>query len=208
MKDRTRAKELAKTDPIGWFEKLYQEGIDNIPWANLQPNPNLLSWWSKDTFRPAGLDALVVGCGLGDDAEQLSAWGFRVTAFDVSPTAIEKAKVRFPQSAVHYQQADLFQSQVLGQFDFVFEAYTVQALPVEFRESALLAVADKVRKNGHLLLIARGRNDDDPLGEMPWPLSRKDLSALTLKVVSFEDYVEHDTEDIPIRRFRVLYNKI
>ncbi|MCC5670705.1 class I SAM-dependent methyltransferase [Nostoc sp. CHAB 5784] len=36
----------------------------------------------------SGQKALVIGCGLGDDAEAIASLGFEVTAFDISPTAI------------------------------------------------------------------------------------------------------------------------
>ncbi len=69
--------------------------------------------------------ALVVGCGLGDDAEFLSQQGFTVTAFDVSPTAIAWCKQRFPGSTVSYHVTDLFEPSAkwLSSFDFVLEYY-------------------------------------------------------------------------------------
>ena len=107
MPDRKRARELAaesiqKGDPVGWFEKLYQEaerGDAAIPWADLEPNPRLLDFWKTHPCETAGKRALVIGSGFGDDAEQLAAWGFKTTGFDVSKTAIESAKKRFPQIA-------------------------------------------------------------------------------------------------------------
>jgi hypothetical protein len=54
-----------------------------IPWAALAPQPALMAW--LDRQRPAA-----GGCGLGDDAEEVSRRGYRVTAFDVSPTAIRR----------------------------------------------------------------------------------------------------------------------
>ena len=51
--------------------------------------------------------ALVVGCGLGDDAEFIAGLGFSVVAFDISASAIAAAQQRFPQSTVRYRVADL-----------------------------------------------------------------------------------------------------
>ena len=56
------------------------------------------------------------------------------------------------------------------------------------------------------LTIKGARDETDPRGEMPWPLSRKELSHFTqigLRELSLEDYL--DSEDPPVRRFRVLY---
>jgi SAM-dependent methyltransferase len=221
MPDRTRARQLAAEslsagDPHGWFERLYQEaaaGTAPVPWANLCPNPNLAGWWERNAFNAEGRSALIVGCGFGDDAEQIAAWGFQTTAFDVAPSAIERCLARFPQTPVAYRTADLLKPPAdwKERFDFVFEAYTVQALPQSWRTQALLSVAGFVRQGGLLLLVARGREDSDPLGEMPWPLSRAELHTLEtagLALRSFEDYTEVVPDDAPIRRFRALYQRI
>jgi len=46
---------------------------------------------------------------------------------------------------------------------------------VTLRRKAILTVADTVARNGKLLVLARGRDEDAPLGSMPWPLSRTEL---------------------------------
>ena len=215
--DRTRARELAKEsiaagDPTGWFERLYQEseqGGAPVPWAELTPNPNLLSWRNAAPgIELAGRSALVVGCGLGDDAEQLSDWDAWVTAFDIAPTAIATAARRYPETKVDYQVADLLNPPEAWEhrFDFVFESYTIQALPVDIRQHAMEQVAKFVAPKGHLLIVARAREDDDPLGEIPWPLSKLELATFErcgLEQVSFEDYMDGAT-----RRFRVLYRRL
>ena len=102
------AESIADGDPTGWFERLYakaEAGEAVVPWADGEPNPNLVSWASG--LAGAGKRALVPGCGLGYDAEFLAALGFDVTAFDISPTGIEAARRVNPASAVHYQVADL-----------------------------------------------------------------------------------------------------
>jgi 2-polyprenyl-3-methyl-5-hydroxy-6-metoxy-1,4-benzoquinol methylase len=78
---------------------------------------------------------LVVGCGLGDDAKYLHDVGFKVTAFDISPSAIEWAKTTVRRIRYPFEVADLFQPYRgwLGAFDFVLEVYTIQPLPMEMR---------------------------------------------------------------------------
>ena len=219
MPDRTRARELAaefnrKGDPSGWFEQLYREGEVGksiVPWANLRPNPLLLDFWKSRPQPVAGKAALTIGSGFGDDAEQLSAWGFRTTAFDISETAIRLSRKRFPHTAVEYLVADLFEPPSIWSrhFDFLFEANTLQALPAALRPKAMEKMASFLRPNGLLLLIARGREPSEPEGQMPWPLTRAELSAFNsagLEEISFEDLLElEDPGDPPVRRFRVLY---
>jgi len=216
MVDRKRARELAseflrKGDPSGWFEVLYKEGEAGksvVPWADRGANSDLLEFWKAHPLPTDGKKALVIACGLGDDAEQLSAWGFETTAFDISETAIRMANKRFPKSAVKYSVADLFQPSAEWEraFDFVFEANTVQALPVEVREQAIHGIAAFVKSGGKLLAIVRGRQADEPVGELPWPLTRSEMNEFVragLIEESFEEYF--DNEEPPARRFRGLY---
>lgn len=216
MPSRTRARELAaeyiqKGDPLGWFEALYREaegGETVVPWVDRTPNPHLIDFAKAHPLEGAGKRALVIGSGLGDDAEQFAAWGFKTTAFDISQTAIEVCRKRFPNSSVEYTSADLLTPPAawLRHFDFVFEAYTFQVLPPELRHVAMEKTAQFLRPGGMLLVVARGREETDPAGKMPWPLTRAELavfSQLGLAEESFEDYF--DSEDPPVRRFRAIY---
>jgi 2-polyprenyl-3-methyl-5-hydroxy-6-metoxy-1,4-benzoquinol methylase len=218
MKDRTRARELAaefirKDDPTGWFEVLYKEaeqGKSVVPWADRGANPGLIEFWSLHPQATDGKKALVIACGLGDDAKQLAAWGFETTAFDISETAIRTACKRFPRSRVKYSVADLFQAppEWERKFDFVFEANTVQALPVKIRAQAIQKIAAFVGPGGKLLAIVRGREMHEPLGELPWPLTREEMAEFArsgLEEESFEEYF--DNEEPPARRFRGVYTR-
>ena len=217
-RDRSRARELAaefaaKNNPQGWFDALYREsltGATTIPWADLAPNPNLLEFWQKHPQAPTG-SALVIGCGLGDDAEQFAKWGFATTAFDISETAIRMARERFPHSSVNYVAANLLAPppEWLAKFAFVFEAYTLQALPEEVRPAAAKSSAEFVAPRGHLLVIARGRDASETAADLPWPLTRQEFSVFTsagLNELSFEDLID-DRETPPTRRFRAFYQR-
>ena len=83
-------KYLEEGDPLGWFEALYSQAGENtsvIPWADLEPGPKLIEWLNRPGVAASG-KALIVGSGLGDDAEELSRRGFRTTGFDISESAI------------------------------------------------------------------------------------------------------------------------
>lgn len=214
---RARLKQLAAEyttsgDPTGWFEVLYRGAEGNteaIPWAHLTANPLLVEWLERHQPRPEGKRALVVGCGLGDDAEALACYGYEVTAFDVSPEAIRWCQRRFPSSPVHYVVADLLALPEAwsGYFDFIAEAYTLQSLPDEqLRRKAAANLARCLAPNGSLLVICRGCEPHEARGTMPWPLTRDELTAFErdgLRLVSFEDL--HDSEDPAVRRFRAHY---
>ena len=199
---------------MAWFEQLYAQvdssGLSVVPWADLKPNPNLVSWLDREQVDGRGKSALVVGCGLGDDAEGLSRLGFRVTAFDISPSAIGMAAQRFPNSEVEYVTADLFHPPVdwTRRFDLVHEAYTLQVLPRVLRSKAMGQLASFVSPGGMLLLIARARDETEEPGEMPWPLTRAELEAVYsfgLEEIAVEDYF--DSEKPPVRRFRAAFGR-
>ena len=216
---RERVREIAadyaeRGDSIGWFEALYKEAAGNtdvVPWADLEPNKFFKTWAQETGLTGNGKKALVVGCGLGDDAKYLNDLGFKVTAFDISPSAIEWAKRLYGDSDIQFEVADLFQPYRgwLSGFDFVLEVYTIQPLPMEMRPGVIDAIAAFVAKNGRLLVVNRGREDDEKPVELPWPLSRHDLSRFEengLKQIRFE--IMMDGEEEPIPRFVVEYVRV
>lgn len=201
--NRARARELAaefnrRGDPVGWFEALYREaaaGAAEVPWADLRPNSNLLDYWRLHPQVTDRKQALVNGGGLGDDAEQLAAWGFQTTAFDVSPTAVSLARKRFPATPVDYAPADLLAPPDAWQekFDFVLEIYPLQVFPAALRPKAMHKIAEFLRRGGLLLVIARGRDASDAEGQMPWPLTCEELGEFAsagLQEISFADYFD------------------
>ena len=218
VRDRSIARRIAyeclgRGDALGWFEKLYTEADNDasiIPWADLVPNPSVTSWMECKKVYGRGKRALKVGCGLGDDAEFLSQKGFDVTAFDISPRAIDWCQTRFPESEVNYMVANLFNAPAdwTGRFDFVLESYTLQVFLPDLRRKATQIIASFVAPRGALLAVSRARDTEEDPGKMPWPLTRREIGLFKeydLVEVLFEDYT--DSENPPVRRFRVEYRK-
>jgi SAM-dependent methyltransferase len=214
---RQRVKQLAEEalregKPYEWFEVLYSEAQGNaeaLPWGDRCVNPNLTEWLEENPMPGGGRKCLVVGCGLGDDAEALAALGFDVTAFDVAPTAIEWCRKRFPDSKVSYLVADALHppKEWRRHFDFVFEAYTLQALPPELRTAAMQSIASVIARGGTLLVICRGCDPQDERPSIPWPLTLDELLTFEqcgLKPECFEDFMDEHGGAL-VRRFRILY---
>lgn len=214
---RERVREIAseyykRGDILGWFDALYQEAAgDNeaIPWADLEPNRYFRQWAEKVELRGNGRTALVVGCGLGDDARYLHDLGFEVTAFDISPTAIEWAKRLHGKTDIRFEVMDLFEPYRgwLGRFEFVLEVYTIQPLPMEMRDRTIDAIAGFVAPGGQLVVVTRGREDDEEPDELPWPMSRKELSRFEkhgLRQTYFE--VMPGDEETPQDRFVAVFS--
>lgn len=216
MADRTRARALAREsigegDAVGWFERLYSEAAKGeavVPWADLAANPHVVEWLDREA--PRARRVLDVGAGLGDTAEDLSRRGFDVVAFDVSKTAIAEARRRFPHTRVDYRVADLLSppADFEAAFDLVVECYTLQVLPAHVRAAAVASLRRTVAPGGTLLVVARGREPEEPEGQMPWPLTRAEVEGIAggdLRLVSFEDFL--DDEDPPVRRLRAVFRR-
>lgn len=200
-------------DPYGWCEHVYRDaGGDptRIFWADLVPNPHMMAWLAANPIAGGGLRAVTVGCGVGDDAEALAARGYRVTAFDISPTAIEMCRKRYPDSRVEYLVADLFQyppAWVRG-FDLVFECNTIQIMPGEYRLRALDAIAALVAPGGTALVSCRSRQAGEKLDEFPLPLDRAEMEGFIRAGLVEDSFLEYDDDqEPPVPHFFACYSR-
>lgn len=181
-----RARQLAVTslrdgDPTGWFERLYTEATSGgalVPWDRELPHPLLVEWLANHPIEADGKRALVIGCGLGNDAELIAARGFSTTAFDIAPSAVEQARLRYPDSDVDYRVADLLDppTQWRRHFDLVVEILTVQSLPPDLHPQAAAAAASFCAVGGLLLVIAFAPDADRPDPGPPWALTAETLT--------------------------------
>jgi SAM-dependent methyltransferase len=167
---RLAAQALAQGEPTAWFERLYraaESGAAEVPWARGAANRFLVAWAERGRLAGDGRPALVVGCGLGDDAEFLAGLGFDTVAFDVSASAVRRCRERFPDSPVRYRVADLLAPPPdwSAAFDLVLESMTVQALPRSMRAAATAAVAALVAPGGTLLVLAMAAGAGSASGE-------------------------------------------
>jgi SAM-dependent methyltransferase len=184
---------MSDVDPTALFEPLYvaaAQGRETLRWDRGGPHP-LIDVWARGVAGSARR-ALVVGSGLGPDAELLAERGFDVVGFDVSPTAIATARARTPMPRVDYRLANLLDppAEWSHAFDLVVESLTVQSMPVAFHAQAIANVARMVAPGGTLLVVAKACDGDGPVDGPPWPLTRAEVEAFAgdgLEAVRIED---------------------
>ena len=194
-----------------FFESIYKSSQGNeekIPWAEMQTNPYLQEY--LENYLAEG-KAIVIGCGLGDDAVAMDEAGFDVTAIDISQTAIEWCKDKYDYTDVDFKVQDIFElpAEMLGQYDFIFECRTIQSLPLVYRDKIIGAISSLLSEKGKLLAIANGKNEGQRFNGPPWPLDRNELRLFEnydCKELEFSIFAE---DKGPSKlKFRALYQKV
>ena len=163
----------AKSDPLAWFEDLYESSEGNvsmIPWSRGDPHQFLVEW--TESNNPKG-KALVVGSGLGEDAAYLAKLGWDVTAFDISPTAIEWSSRIHDGLNIQWRVENLLDlpQDWTGQWDLVVEVHILQAIPEEVRYPASEKLAPLLALDGTLISIGLFNSSGEHSEGPPWPLS-------------------------------------
>jgi SAM-dependent methyltransferase len=152
---------------------------------------------------------VVVGCGLGRDAEFVAGLGFATTAFDIAETAVRVARERHPGSAVDYRVADLLDlpGEWRHGFELVVESNNVQALPRSLRERAAAAVGSLVAPGGTLLVLAAAATEWGEDGP-PWPLTRAEVSSFGVDGLREESVESIPAPDDPlVTRWRAVFRR-
>ncbi len=208
--DALAARAVAEGDPVRWFDELWsaaeRDEID-LPWDRTEP-ADVVAAHVAAAGPGAGRRAVVVGAGLGADAELLAGSGWETVAFDVSPAAVRVASDRYPRSAVDYRVGDLLDlaDDLVGGFDLVVEVFTVQALHPSLRARATAGVRRLLAPGGTLLAVQLVRGERGADVGPPWLLDRAEIQAFAaddVRLVSLET-VPHARPGGPSRWVAVL----
>jgi methyl halide transferase len=141
------------------WEQSYQSG--DLPWDSGHPSSELQRVLGAERIA-TGL-ALELGCGTGTNAIWLAQQGFDVTAVDISPTAIGRAKEKASAAgvALRFVVADVAQAPDLGgPFQFLFDRGCYHCVR-DVNLSGYLQTVEKNLGSEALGLILTG-NDHEP----------------------------------------------
>ncbi|RLV55533.1 methyltransferase domain-containing protein [Aeromicrobium phragmitis] len=174
-------------DAREFWESRYREREQT--WSG-RPNQSLVD--VVDDMLPGR--ALDLGCGEGGDSIWLAAQGWSVTAVDVSPTALERARRAATDAGladnISWRVHDLAAWEPEGEFDLVSACFLQS--PVEFpRYEVLRSTAERLAPNGHLLVVAHASAPpwarDRHEGHGP-PLlnAEEEVAALSLPIEQWE----------------------
>jgi SAM-dependent methyltransferase len=150
------------SDPTRWDER-YAKG--DIPWDTGEPSSELLRVVAEVGIRPCR--AVELGCGTGANAVWLARQGFDVSALDLSPLAIERARQRADEVGVRvgFVVADVLtpHPDLAGPFDFFFDRGCYHVVRRE-NVAAYLETLRRLTRPGALGLVLAGnaREPHDP----------------------------------------------
>lgn len=214
-KDKDMVKSYQEKDkPTQWFDHIYESAkgdYTKVFWADLEASPYLVSWIKENPINKTNKRACVIGCGVGDDAQALSEFGFEVIAFDISPKAIELCKNRYPNTKVQFVVADLFDypKEWFESFDVVYECNTIQVLPDEYRKKARTSMTSLLSKGGYILVSCRSRDEHEKEDEIPKPLSKSEINEfITIQNLKEQSFLAYDDDQVPsVPHFFAVYKK-
>ena len=158
-------------DGIEW-DQLYQDKF--TPWDVKRPDSHLAQIVKNIPVKPCR--ALELGCGTGTNAIWLARQGFKVTAIDLSETALDQARKKDGADACTFVLADFFDDPLPGtDFGFVFDLGCMHGFSnPEHREMLARRIAQCLIDGGYWLNIS-GSLDGPAI--CPSRLSAREIAA-------------------------------
>lgn len=168
--------DFATRDPAtsAFWDERYRAGF--TPWDARGVPPALVRF--VEDVRP-GRRVLVPGCGSAYEAGALCARGFDVTAIDIAPEALARARAVLGDAVASrvLRQADFFELDL--EVDWIYERALLCALPIRLWPD-YAAAAGRLLRPGALLAGFFFIQDDaaEPRRGPPFPARRAELEGL------------------------------
>ncbi len=160
--------------PVRDWNQRYADG--DTPWDSGQPSLELQRVLNEHDIAPCRM--LELGCGSGTNSVYLCQRGFDVTAIDISPLAIARAKDRGDAEGVNidFRAVDLLKQPDLGgPFPFVFDRGLYHVLRRESLDAFRQALGGVAAPGGLYLTLAGNANDPVEMDEGPPQVSAVEL---------------------------------
>lgn len=172
------------------WDALYRgQAESEMPWFYEGLDPDFSRALEEYAISPGAL--LDLGCGAGTQAIALAQRGFRVTASDISATAVRNARERAKREGadVHFIQDDILHSAIKEQFDIVFDRGVFHLFDPEERPQYREQIA-RWLPQGHYFFL-KCFAPDEPGTDGPYRMSPKTVIANFME--AFEPVAHHRT---------------
>jgi methyl halide transferase len=190
--------------PPDWNQRYAEQ---NTPWDIGKPSGELQRILLERDISPCR--ALELGCGSGADAVFLAQLEFDVTAIDISPLAIERARAKATQAGVTvaFFAADLLEQPDVGPpFEFVFDRGVYHALRRNALQGYLDTLARVTAPGGIYLTVAGNANETRPGESGPPRVSAEEIcreltplmDLVQLREIRFDETVIDGKRESPL----------
>lgn len=147
------------------WENRYLEG--DTPWESGKSHEEMQRLFN--CYIPTNANVLEVGCGYGTNARWLASAGYRITAVDISDTAIEEA-TRISNSQEHkpdFRTIDFFRDWAsLPVFDAIFDCAVLHFMSsTEERIHMAQCIASRLNPGGWWINIACSQDESAEICE-------------------------------------------
>jgi 2-polyprenyl-3-methyl-5-hydroxy-6-metoxy-1,4-benzoquinol methylase len=189
------------------WEQLYRDkNVESMPWFNPQLDPDLDQALTQLNLHTG--TALDLGTGPGTQAMALAERGFKVTATDISDTAVSKAlsQAQAKELDIDFRQDDILNSNLDQEFDFVFDRGCFHVFHPQQRQDYVRVVARLIKPRGYLFLKCFSHLETRDSGPYRFtPEEIKEIFSSRFNVISVAETVYHGTlNPLPQALFSVL----
>jgi cyclopropane fatty-acyl-phospholipid synthase-like methyltransferase len=135
-----------------YWESRYQ--TRDMPWEKGAPSPGLGDFLSAHAELSRG-QVCVPGCGTGHDVRAWASEGFKVSGFDIAPSAVRLASEATRQAGLkaEFHLSDFLTDHPPAQFDWVFEHTLFCAIQPAQREDYGKALLRWLKPEGNYLAV-------------------------------------------------------
>jgi cyclopropane fatty-acyl-phospholipid synthase-like methyltransferase len=135
-----------------WEERYQTQPVESLPWFNPELDADIAA--ALVTTGLQGGAALDLGTGPGTQAIQLARRGFRVTATDISTTALALAQARAEAEGVdvRWVQDDILSTHLQEQYTLIVDRGCFHVLAPEQRSTYVDVVARLLVRQGYYFL--------------------------------------------------------
>lgn len=188
------------------WDRLYKnQDIESMPWYRMGLDPDFI-----EAFKKMGITSghfLDIGTGPATQAIALAKMGFKVTATDISKTAIAmaKEKAEIETLNIKFRQDNIINTYLQEEFDYVFDRGIFHVIQPEDRTRYVNNIHKLLCLNGLLFLKCfsyKEKADDGPYRFTPDQI--RELFLDKFKILSIKETYFQGTINAPKALFCVI----
>ena len=145
---------MAEKGEFDW-EHIYKEiPLEKMGWYHDGLDPDLAQYLAKKKVSSGTF--LDLGSGSGNQSNELTKKGFKVTGSDIAESAVKKSSALYDQ--VEFIQDDIVHSNLNREFDYIFDRGCFHCIAKEKRAVYIQAISKLLKSSGKLFLKCFGDN--------------------------------------------------